>query len=86
MILFNAFRERARTPTLYVNTIGGIFRVDANTLKETLCATLPNARGDMETVATVHLIWPTNTWLESAALIRYARHEYERTAGFLRVQ
>jgi hypothetical protein len=86
MMQFHDFIERRRVPALYVNTYGSLYRIDENTLKETLCATLPNARGNLETIAVAHLIWPTRSWLQTGYLVRYARREYERTGGFLRIQ
>jgi hypothetical protein len=63
MIHLNAFRESPRARSVYVNKIGAIYGVDGHTIKETLIAELPNARGNLDGIAAVHLIWPMHAWI-----------------------
>jgi hypothetical protein len=83
MIHLNAFRESPRARSVYVNKIGAIYGVDGHTIKKTLIAELPNAPGNLDGIAAVHLIWPMPAWITAMQLHQFALGEYERGSTFL---
>jgi hypothetical protein len=77
-IRFKGFKERPRTPVIYVTNIGGLYRVDENTIKETLITELPNSHGGTDSVSAVHLIWPAWRWLDSEEIYRFSRRQFQQ--------
>ena len=77
MITFNGYKDAPQAPVVFVNNIGGIYRVDDNNVKVTMVATLPNADGVLESVAAVHLIYDERTWVEIGEMFRFAYAEFK---------
>ena len=78
MIEFSRYRENPLAPTVIVNKVGGIYQVNSTLIKVTFVAQFPLAGGEVDPVATVHLIWPTRQWLESGDIFRFAMAEFQR--------
>jgi len=76
MIEFNAYIGTTRAPQIFVNDIGGIYRLGGGIIQVTLLKQFeePNRRP----VEQGSLIWPEASWFHYAGMLHWARKEIER--------
>jgi hypothetical protein len=80
MIDFVPYQNNESAPAIFVNGVGGVYKIGPHSIQVTFIKQIRNADGDLETKAEVHLIWDEKAWLDGGKLFRFAMSTYE--AGY----
>jgi hypothetical protein len=72
MILFHAYKEDRRAPTVRVAKVGGIYRQETGLIKVTLID------GESYPSARVHVLWEPWEWVDCQEMLNFAIKEFKR--------
>lgn len=78
MIEFTEYRPNPAAPTVYVNKVGGIYRVDRTLIKVTFISGTPGPGGSHLYVESASLLWEPNRWMEAGDCFRWAISEFAK--------
>jgi len=78
MIEFNAYIRNPLAPKLFVNDVGGIYRIDQSIWQVTFINKPQNAGAAGDAVEQGSLIWPERNWYAAGDLFRWAMAEILR--------
>jgi hypothetical protein len=78
MIEINEYRRSPAAPSILVNKIGGIYRVNQSITKVTLALSTPTAAGTTDTVEAVNLLWENGDLHAAQEMFEWAFREIER--------
>jgi hypothetical protein len=77
MIEFNAFVRNPLAPRIFVNDIGGIYRLDGGIMQVTFVQKYQDG-SNLNAVEQGSLIWPEANWFHYAGMLHWAKKEIER--------
>lgn len=79
MIEFNAYRRNPLAPTVFVNKIGGIYRINPHIVKVTMCQlTSSEQSGDINLTEACSLLWENAEWDDAFDGFRWAHGEIRK--------
>ena len=76
MIEFVEYRPNPAAPLIYVNKIGGIYRMDRTLIKACFVNASPGPGGTVQYVEAVNLLWEPNRWAEANEQFKWAVDEF----------
>lgn len=77
MIEFLQYETKSEAPVIFVNGVGGIYKIGANSLQVVFITRLKNADGEWMSKGVISLIWDEKAWLDAGRLFRFAMEQWQ---------